>query len=246
MDTGDVSEAPAAEHAADTSADQAGDAYGEGDSSITENDVSRPNEADGPPEALEEEHGKIVESVGDAEALAEYWQDQGSTSDCAIYAEGTSMEAMGREFDADKERVAGQAEGGYSPDHGTSRDAVGRVWERNGVEAERFSRPPTGDQQADSREAFGRMTQALDERKGVVALVDAGELQYPEHGGHALWVTGMEERESGQQFVVTNDSGTPDGMAKRYAAEDFDKGWRATNYEMLVSREPFPDKDSTE
>jgi hypothetical protein len=246
MDTSDISEAPAAEHSADTSADQTGDAYGEGGSSLVQSDVSRPNEADGPREALEEEHGEVVESVGDPEGLAEYWQDQGPTRDCAIYAEGTSMEALGREFDIDKEREAGQAEGGYSPDCGTNRDAVGRVWERNGIEAERYSRPPTGDQQADSREAFEHMAQALDERKGVVALVDAGELHYPEHDGHALWVTGFETRESGQDFVVTNDSGTPDGMAKRYAAEDFDKGWRATNYEMLVSKEPFQDKDSKE
>jgi hypothetical protein len=246
MDTGDVSEFLAADPAADTSADRAGGVNAEGDSPITEGDISKSIEADAPDETTEEEHGEVVESVGDPERLSEHWQYQGPTNDCAIYAEGTSMEAMGKDFDIDKEREAGQAEGGYHPEEGTTRECVGKVWERNGVEADRYVQMPTGDEVADSRCAFRRMTEALDERRAVVALVDPGEMQYPEHGGHALWVTGFEERESGQQFVVTNDSGVPDGRAKRYAAEDFDKGWRRYNYEMLASKEPFPGKDSTE
>jgi hypothetical protein len=214
-----------------------------------EQDASRAGEAQRI-ERLERTEESVAERVGDPEGLAHHWRYQGETNDCAIYAEGTSLEAFGEEFNVEREREAGREEGIYDSERGTNADALGRLWERHGLAVERYppqSTPEGAGSPPSSAEAWSRMSSAIERRRAVVAAVDSGPLWHTEaNGGHAVWVTGMEERESGSQYVIVNDSGSPNGEGRAYPVADFQAAWEAHGYDMVITRDPFPSREASQ
>lgn len=198
-------------------------------------------------DGLEPEEETVTAAVGEADSLAQHWHYQEGSGDCAIYAEGSALEAFGKEFDPEHERQAGEREGTYSRNGGTEVAALGHVWQREGIAVERY--PPVSTDQGAGQppaadEAFQHLAESLEQRKGVVAAVDSGPLWHDESApaanrGHAVWVTGIEQRESGSVYVVCNDSGVPDGQGKRYPIEDFETAWRRSGYDMVVTRDSF-------
>jgi len=199
---------------------------------------------------IERDEGTVVAVVGEPDDLAHHWHRQDGPGDCAIYAEGGALEAFDKEFDPERERQAGEREGTYSRNGGTDIAALGHVWERNGIAVDRY--PPSGSTDAVSEtardQAFHRLSETLEQRKGVVVAVDSGPLWHDEAGpaadrGHALWVTGLEQRESGATYVVCNDSGALDGQARRYPIEDFDRAWRRSGYDMVTTHDSLPEHE---
>jgi hypothetical protein len=199
------------------------------------------------PDVLQPEEETVTASVGEPDELAQHWHYQEGSGDCAIYAEGSALEAFGKEFDPERERQAGEREGTYSRNGGTEVAALGHVWQREGIAVERY--PPVSSdhgarQLPTADEAFQHLAESLEQRKGVVAAVDSGPLWHDEseptsNRGHAVWVTGIEQRESGSAYVVCNDSGVLDGQGKRYPIEDFDLAWRRSGYDMVITRDSF-------
>lgn len=200
---------------------------------------------------VERDEGTVTAVVGDPDNLGRHWHHQEGSGDCAIYAEGSGLEAFGKEFDPERERQSGEREGTYSRDGGTDVAALGHVWERNGLAVDRY--PPSSSvegagEPASREQAYQHLSESLEHRKAVVVAVDSGPLWHDENGsvadrGHAVWVTGIEQRESGSTYVVCNDSGVSDGQAQRYPIEDFDRAWRRSGYDMVATRESFPETE---
>jgi hypothetical protein len=180
-------------------------------------------------------------TVGKPDDLAKYHEFQGDgTRDCAPYSEGTALKAYGKEFDIEKIRADGIREGTYSPEKGTDADALGNVWEREGMEVDRYG--PGGAKLENGEQAFNTLQDRLSEGKAVVVAVDSGPLG-GNGEGHAVWVTGMKTSPEGESRVVTNDPGVPDGAGKEYRTEDFDRAWSEYKYQMVATRDPMPETE---
>jgi hypothetical protein len=209
----------------------------------TESNAERYEAVESPAsDATDNASGTVV--AGRPDEMSWYWQDQGATRDCALYAEGSAARAFGREFDVERERKAAADAGEYDGS-GTSREAMGHVWERNGLAVERYATDPEQPPEAQSDAAWTEMARRLDEGKAVVVAVDTGPIwENWEHAadrrGHALWVTGIKELPEGSYGVVCNDSGRPDGKGMVYPAEDFERAWRGYEYQMVSTREAIP------
>lgn len=208
-----------------------------------ESDAERYEAAESPAsDATDDASGAVV--AGRPDEMNEFWQNQGDTWDCALYAEGSAARAFGLEFDIERERKAATDAGDYDGT-GTTREAMGHVWERNGLAVERYATDPEQPPEAQSDAAWAEMARRLDEGKAVVVAVDTGPIwenweQAPDRRGHALWVTGIKELPEGHYGVVCNDSGRPDGKGMVYPAEDFERAWRGYEHQMVSTREAIP------
>jgi hypothetical protein len=185
--------------------------------------------------------------LGDPDRLAEHWEYQGQTRDCALYSEKSVAGGFGRSVDLEQHREAGKAEETYSAD-GTTLDGVGRVLEREGIKVDRYEMNTEdkgfgGEPVKDHQEAVAMRDQAVADGKGVITVVDSGTLWGQEPGYHALHVTGIEISKDGERFIVTNDSGVPDGAAKHYPADRFDEAWADAGHKMVITTDRMPDPE---
>lgn len=191
----------------------------------------------GPTETVE--HDKHV--VGHPQELGRYWERQQGQKECALYAQGTALEAFGKPFDINRLRQAGEADGTFDPAEGTKPKDLGDVWEREGLAVVRHG-GQLGDGNANS--AFRFLVTELTDGKAVNVAVETGPIWgnwdvKQEERGHALWVTGLEWTTSGKMNVVCNDSGRSDGQQIAYSVEDFERAWRKWNYQMISTRDPM-------
>jgi hypothetical protein len=214
--------------------------------SESQRDTDRLRSGDGGDSTERPESGDRAEPsertvVGQPDRLAEHWEFQGyDTKDCDVYAEGTALKAFDLPFNKEEIQAKGMEEETYHPERGTNPEALGRVWEREGLEVDRHG--PGGTPFEDGDHAFTTLQDRLSEEKAVVVAVDNGPLG-GEGDGHAIWVTGMRTAPEGDVYVVTNDSGVPDGAGKEYTFESFNEAWRAYGYQMAATRDSMPDKD---
>lgn len=169
-----------------------------------------------------------MQEVGNPEALSPFWRHQGDTMDCALYAQGGILEAMGQEFDIEKYRQEGQEDGWYVPGEGTYLQNIGDLLENHGVPVNRYEGATSDD-----------LVNEVAQGHGVVAAIDTEPL-WGEPGGHAVWVTGVELGPDGKPAsVICNDSGRPDGQKIAYPYDSFMEAWSRTNYTMVATREPL-------
>ena len=163
--------------------------------------------------------------IGNPELAENYWRYQDGPNDCALYAQGGVLDAAGVPFDIDRYRAQGTDAGWYSYDTGTTVDGMGELLEMNGVPADYVDGASIQD-----------MARALNDGKGVVAVVDCDPL-WGEPGGHALWVTGIEVDDAGQPITVfCNDSGNPDGQGIGYPYDNFQAAWDFLGDGMVVTQ----------
>lgn len=169
-----------------------------------------------------------IHEVGNADELAKYWHFQGATNDCALYSQGSVLEANGKGFDIENYRNQAIADRSYTPEDGMNPAAVGDLLEQNGVEINRYEVA-----------SFQDMERELQMGNGVITIVEDEPLSGYK-GGHALWVTGMEIGKDGIPVnIITNDSGVPDGRAIKYPYEDFKKAWLEKHNSMITTKEPL-------
>lgn len=190
-----------------------------------------------------QEPAEIVEQdkhvVGHPHELGRYWERQQGQKECALYAQGTALEAFDKPFDITRLRQAGEADGTFDPADGTKLKDLGHVWEREGLAVVRHE---FGDGNANS--AFRVLATELTDGKAVIVAVDTGPIWgnwdvKEDRRGHALWVTGLEWTASGKMNYVCNDSGRSDGQQIAYSVEDFERAWRKWNYQMISTRDPM-------
>ena len=165
-------------------------------------------------------------TVGDPHADAPYWHMQEDSNSCAVASQAGVLESLLHRDVSESElaRIAYQ-HGWYDPASGTAPEAVGNLLEYYGIPVEREYDTPLTD-----------VFDALLRGDKVIVALDANEIWQPQVGpdgqpvelpeaGHAVWVTGIHEDDSGHWTVVLNDTGTPDGRQKTVALPDFMNAW---------------------
>jgi hypothetical protein len=169
--------------------------------------------------------------IGQPERLGPYWEKQVGANDCIPTSETCALRGAGMNANVEEARQYGEQLGVYKPDEGTYMSAQGYVWEQHGLQVDR---PEFNN----ADEAFNRMSQDLDEGKGVVVTVETGPLWDNPGGRHALWITGMETDGDGNVTnVICNDTDRDDGRECRYPRDKFEEAWDLTNYKMVSTRE---------
>lgn len=172
---------------------------------------------------------------GDPAADMEYWEFQGNTGRCAIYAQKFVLEeALGREIPIE-ELVAVAEEHGWfneSDGGGTTTLNMDKLLEYYGVEHEM-----SFDNGIDSLE------EALKDGKNVIVGVDSGQIWYGEDNNifspdtradHAVQVIGIDRTDPDAPMVVLNDSGTPEGRGELVPLDVFENAWNAGDSQMII------------
>jgi hypothetical protein len=163
--------------------------------------------------------------AGDWAGDASTWHLQEAPSSCAIACQTDVLHSFGIEVAEGQIAELAQEQGWYDPRLGTDPRSLGHVLEAFGI-------PVT--QSYDT--SLVEIKDALDEGRKVVVGLDANEIWEPQKdvwgnpmeqpdGGHAVWVTGIEESPAGDLEVILNDTGHEAGRGSRVAMHDFLNAW---------------------
>jgi Peptidase_C39 like family len=164
-------------------------------------------------------------AAGDWAGDASTWHLQEAPNSCAIACQADVLNSFGIEVEEGQIAELAQERGWYEPRQGTDPKALGHVVEAFGI-------PVT--QSYDT--SLVEIKDALDDGRKVMVGLDANEIWEPRKdvwgnpleqpdGGHAVWVTGIEESPAGDLEVILNDTGHEAGRASRVAMHDFLNAW---------------------
>lgn len=172
---------------------------------------------------------------GDPAADMEYWEYQGPTGRCAIYAQKFVIEeALGREIPIE-ELVAVAEEHGWfneAAGGGTTTLNMDKLLEYYGV-----------DHEMSFDNDINSLEEALNDGKNVIVGVDSGQIWYGDpnnifspdnQADHAVQVIGIDHTDPENPMVVLNDSGTPNGCGELVPLEVFENAWNAGDAQMIV------------
>lgn len=172
---------------------------------------------------------------GDPAADMEYWEYQGDTKRCALYAQKFVIEeTLGREISIE-ELVAVAEENGWLNEangSGTMTLNMGKLLEYYGV-----------DHEMSFNNDINSIEEALNEGKNVIVGVDSGQIWYGDpnnifspstRADHAVQVIGIDHTDPENPMVILNDSGTPDGCGELVPLDVFENAWRAGDSQMIV------------
>lgn len=190
-----------------------------------------------------ESHGDISQfhGVGNPLEDAKFWQEQAGSSSCAIVAQmGVYQSITGIELPEDAVCKIAEINGWFDPNSGTSPDALGKILNVFGV---------TIKNQYDA--SLNEIAQALEKGDKVIVALDAHEIWNPlrdgdgkpieqEDGGHAVWVTGMDQDADGNIKIILNDSGISDGRMKVVDAADFVNAWDDFGNHLVIAKNTNP------
>lgn len=163
--------------------------------------------------------------VGSPVSDEQYWEYQGESGPCAIYAQVMAYEGMtGQDVDP-QEMINVAYENGWYSGSGTTMDDMDKILNYLG---------------ADTEKGYGGDLQDLEDclsdgGRAVVAI-DGNEIWYgntdtyaPNDPNHAVEVIGIDY--SGEEpMVIINDSGTVDGHAIMVPASQFMDAWEDSNF----------------
>jgi len=165
-------------------------------------------------------------TLGDPVDDARYWHPQESDSSCAVAAQRGVLESiLERDFSEHELAQIARDQGWYDPVSGTMPDNLGKLLEYHGIPVEQGFNTSWSD-----------VFEAWDRGDEVIPAVDANEIWSPQLGpdgqpmeqpdeGHAVWLTGIRQDETGQWCAVVNDPGIPNGRALQVPLVDFENAW---------------------
>lgn len=196
---------------------------------------------------LYEENWDLSEfdGVGNPFADADCWQQQQGQNSCAVVAQmGVYESITGVELSEDAVCEFAEVNGLFDPRIGTYPKDVGRILNHFGV-------PTETQYDADLND----IAEALERGDKVIVGLDANEIWQPlrdeygnpleqSDGGHAVWVTGIDQADDGSIKLILNDSGTPDGQMKVVDAVDFVNAWDDFGNQIVVAHNSPPAEDN--
>jgi hypothetical protein len=174
--------------------------------------------------------------VGNPFEDANFWQEQAGSSSCAVVAQmGVYESITGVELPEDAVCQIAEVNGWFDPNSGTSPEALGKILNAFGV---------TTETQYDA--SLNDIASALERGDKVIVALDANEIWNPlrdeagnpieqEDGGHAVWVTGIDQDEQGNIKVILNDSGISDGQMKVIDGVDFINAWDDFGNHLVIA-----------
>jgi hypothetical protein len=148
---------------------------------------------------------------------------------CAIAAqEGVIEKHTG--IDPGEKQLQGEAvrNGWTFEDGGSREECLGNVLEAHGIPVERSN-------YKDGSAGMHALKNELAQDHDVIVNVDGGKLYHEagKDGGHALWVTEVDESQNPPRVYV-NDSNT--GTPESYTAPEFMEAWRETDCTMVATK----------
>ncbi|MDF2925714.1 MAG: hypothetical protein K0R57_4628 [Paenibacillaceae bacterium] len=164
--------------------------------------------------------------IGDPVSDMPHIEMQEGMNSCAIASQKGVIESItGREIPEIELSYHAYRNGWYDPAAGTAPEHVGKLIEDCGIPVDRGYDWSAAD-----------LADALDRGEKVIVGLNSNEIwhaQYDANGnptelpnaGHAVWVTGMYQDDSGNWFVIMNDSGVPDGAGETVPLHDFLNAW---------------------
>jgi len=176
------------------------------------------------------------DGVGNPFDDAQFWQEQAGSSSCAVVAQmGVYQSITGVELPEDAVCQIAAVNGWFDPNSGTSPEALGRILNAFGV---------TTETQYDA--SLNDIITALERGDKVIVALDANEIWTPlrdetgtpieqEDGGHAVWVTGIDQDEQGNIKIILNDSGISDGQMKVIDGVDFINAWDDFGNHLVIA-----------
>lgn len=180
--------------------------------------------------------------IGNPTEDAQFWHQQTSPTSCAVVAQLSVYESItGNDIsEAEVCRIA-EENGWYDPDAGTKADNVGKILNALGIPTEQHYNA-----------TLVEIADALERGDKVIVGLDSQEIWHPEtdpttglpleqevpNSGHAVWVTGIEEKPDGSVKIILNDSGIPDGQRSEVDAEDFVNAWDDFSNQVVIAHAP--------
>lgn len=172
---------------------------------------------------------------GDPASDMQYWEYQGNTGRCALYAQKFAIEEkLGREVPIEELVSVAEEHGWFNEatGSGTTTLNMDKLLEYYGV-----------DHQMSFDNDIDTLENALKNGNNVIVGVDSGQIWYgnennifsPEtNADHAVQVIGIDRTDPDSPMVVLNDSGTPDGCGELVPLEVFENAWNAGDAQMIV------------
>lgn len=172
---------------------------------------------------------------GDPAEEMQYWEYQGNTGRCALYAQKFVIESITGQDIPIEEFVQTAEENGWfneAEGGGTVTLNMDKMLEYYGIDHEM-----SFDNSIDDLET------ALNDGDKVIVGVDSGQIWYgdsndiftPETAAdHAVEVIGIDRSDPNNPMVVLNDSGTPDGCGELVPIDTFENAWKAGDSQMIV------------
>lgn len=179
--------------------------------------------------------------VGNPFEDANCWQQQNGQNSCAVVAQRGIIESItGNDLSEEQVCQFAEANGLFDPNTGTFPNDVGKILNAFGLTTESHFDANLND-----------IAEALERGDKVIVGLDANEIWQPirdangnpieqDDGGHAVWVTGIDQAEDGSIKLILNDSGTPDGQMKVVDAADFANAWDDFGNQIVVAHNTPP------
>ena len=171
---------------------------------------------------------------------ADCWQLQDGQNSCAVVAQiGVYESITGEDISEAEACQIAEENGWFDPEIGTYPENVGKLLEALGIPTEQRYEANLED-----------IATALERGDKVIVALDANEIWTPirdpatgspveqSNGGHAVWVTGIDQQPDGSVQIILNDSGTPDGRMKAVDAADFLNAWQDYGNLLVVADAP--------
>ena len=173
--------------------------------------------------------------TGDPYGDMDYWEFQGSTGRCAIYAQKFAIEAvLGREIPIEELVSIAEENGWFNEAQGTGTVSLNmdKLLYYYGVKHEM-----SFDNDIEALE------KALNNGQKVIVSVDSGQIWYgddnnifsPETAAdHAVEVIGIDHSDPNNPMVILNDSGSRNGRGEMVAVDVFENAWKAGDAQMIT------------
>lgn len=159
--------------------------------------------------------------VGEPQEDLQYWEFQGYSGPCAIYAQMFAYEGLtGKEVDVD-DLIDVAEENGWYDGSGTSMDDMDKILNYLGMDTE-LSYDNDMDDIINCLENGGKVVVAVDGDE--IWYGDNDDMYTPNNPNHAIEVIGV-DYSSGEPMVILNDSGTPDGQGLMVPMDQFVDAW---------------------
>jgi hypothetical protein len=175
----------------------------------------------------------VINTWGTPNVDALYWEYQGNTQACAIFAQTTIYESItGNEVYEDRVIEDVTNWGWYNPETGTSIEYSDSILRALDIETVKGY-----------NNTINTITNALDNGDKVIAWLDSDEIwntvgiPYEQAGGldHAVWVTGIQLNADNTFDVILNDSGDPYGQQSVVDGADFMNAWNDSDNFLVIA-----------
>ena len=172
--------------------------------------------------------------VGNPVGESSHWHQQ-HENDCAVMAQADVYESITGHHLTEQEAVRIATQHGWYHD-GTTLPDTGKLLNYLGIPTHQYLNASLRD-----------LYTALQHGDHVIVGVNANEIWFPYHdaatgapveqsvGGHAVWVTGIDQAPDGSIKIILNDTGKPGGQMEAVDAGDFMNAWSDFNNFMVVT-----------